>query len=216
MATDHYVPFETDSDFNTLYDSMMRTWFGSPVDVRWRIWILTQCARRCSRLNGNFAEFGVYRGGYAFMVLSLADLRDDKQFFLFDTFGGIPSSHLTQQETEEGFAGRLANTSVAYVSDFLKPWAGHIVIVAGDVFETMPKTETGPLAFCSLDLNASAPTAAALEYAHPRLVTGGMIVLDDYGFEGYEEQRSAIDRFFEERGDAVIALPTGQALFVKR
>ena len=216
MGTDHHLPFEADSEFNTLYDGMMRTWFGSPLDVRWRVWILTQCARQCSQHEGNFAEFGVYRGGYAFMVLSRAKLRREQRFFLFDTFEGIPDSHLTEQEAEEGFAGRLANTSVAYVSDYLKAWSDHIVIVEGDVFETFPRTETGLLSFCSLDLNASAPTAAALEYAYPRLVAGGMIVMDDYGFEGYEAQREIIDRFFQERGDFVLALPTGQALFVKR
>jgi hypothetical protein len=195
---------------------MMRTWFGSPVDVRWRIWILTQCARRCSQLAGNFAEFGVYRGGYAFMVLSRVHLRAEQQFFLFDTFEGIPDANLTQQEKEAGFAGRLANTSVAYVADFLKRWSRHIVIVAGDVLDTLVRSETGPIAFCSIDLNASVPTALALEYAYPRLVPGGMVVMDDYGFAGYEEQRSVIDNFFLERSEVVIALPTGQALFIKR
>jgi hypothetical protein len=43
-----------------------------------------------------------------------------------------------------------------------------------------------------------------------------MVVMDDYGFAGYEEQRRVIDEFFLERSEVVIALPTGQALFIKR
>ena len=66
-----------------------------------------------------------------------------------------------------------------------------------------------------MDLNASAPTRVALEYAFPRLSAGGMIVFDDYGWTGLEAQRDVIDAFVRDKAEQVIALPTGQALLVK-
>ena len=80
---------------------------------------------------------------------------------------------------------------------------------------TLPKTETGPLAFAHLDMNASAPTKVALEYVWSRLVPGGMVVFDDYGWAQYSDQKELIDAFYADKRDGLIALPTGQALSVK-
>ena len=43
-----------------------------------------------------------------------------------------------------------------------------------------------------------------------------MIVFDDYGWTGYRAQKVAADAFMQERGLAVLELPTGQGLVVKR
>jgi len=217
LGTNHYCPFEDDHEFSALYARMRQDWFanGEIGDVRWRMWLLTRCARQCSHKPGAFTEFGVYRAGCAFMILATDSIAPAQQFFLFDTFAGIPHTNLTENEREHGFGGRLADTSAEYVAQKLQAWRDHIRLVKGDVFETLKETETGPIAFSHIDLNASAPTAAALEYVYPRLVSGGMIVFDDYGFAGYEDQRREIDRFFAEKPENVIATPIGPALVVK-
>jgi O-methyltransferase len=213
FATWHYSPFLEDQEFQKRYATVAHTWPGS--DNRWRLWILTRSAIHCASLDGSFAEFGVYRGGCTFMVLSECRPRPNRSFFLFDTFAGIPSSRLTAYEESEGFGGRLADVSMSEVRDRLSPWSDQVRFVAGDVFETLSKTETGPLAFAHLDMNASAPTKVALEYVWSRLVPGGMIVFDDYGWAQYADQKELIDEFFAEKADGLIALPTGQALTVK-
>lgn len=149
------------------------------------------------------------------MVLSECRPHTGRSFFLFDTFSGIPGTNLTDQEKRAGLEGRLADVSVAEVRDRLAAWHDQVRIVQGDVFETLKTTETGPLAFVHLDLNAAAPTEFALQYSWSRLVRGGMLVFDDYGWAGLEEQRKVIDRFFEGKKDGLIALPTGQAISVK-
>lgn len=215
LATRHYSPFLADPVFNGLYNRMAAQWYERPDDVRWRMWILTRCARQCAALNGSFVEFGVYRAGCAFMILSTTNLRQDQRLYLFDTFSGIPATNLTEKEIRHGLAGRLSNTSSAYVKQYLKHWSDHTVIVEGDVFETLPKTETGSIAFCHMDLNASEPTQRALEYLYPRLVPGGMVVFDDYGSAGYSDQRTILEAFFADKPEQLIALPTQQALVVK-
>jgi hypothetical protein len=213
FATWHYSPFLNDQEFQRRYATVAETWPGS--DNRWRVWILTRIAAHCTSLDGSFAEFGVYRGGCTFMVLSEGRPHADRSFFLFDTFAGIPSTRLTEKEAGEGFGGRLADASVAEVKDRLAEWSDQVRFVAGDVFETLPKTETGPLAFAHLDMNASAPTKVALEYVWSRLVPGGMVVFDDYGWAQYSDQKELIDTFYADKKDGLIALPTGQALSVK-
>jgi O-methyltransferase len=213
IATGHYSPFLEDAAFNGQYAKVAHTWPGW--DIRWRLWILTRSAIHCSALDGSFAEFGVYRGGTSFMVLSQCRPHPGRAYFLFDTFAGIPNSNLTARETETGFAGRLSDVTLAEVHNRLLPWSDVTRIAPGDVFETLRREETGPLAFAHLDLNAAAPTEVALEYAWSRMVPGGIVVFDDYGWSGYEDQRAMIDRFFTGKPDGLIALPTGQALSVK-
>lgn len=217
LATDHhhFVPFEEDPVFNGLFHRMVKPWLGVEQDLRWRLWILTRFARQAVNLDGSFAEFGAFRGGCAFMILSSCNLVPGRHMFLFDTFAGIPASNLTESERAKGFAGRLSNTSLEYITGFLSEWRSFLVFVQGDVFETLPETETGALSFCHIDLNATAPTVAALEYAYPRLVPGGIVVFDDYGFLEYDEQRRAIDQFFSDKNEKPLALPTGQAVVIR-
>jgi O-methyltransferase len=131
--------------------------------------------------------------------------------YLFDTYAGIPDDRLTARERQQGLGGDLADTSVDYVRRLLSQWDPIPVICAGDVFETIPRTDTGPLAFIHFDLNAAAPTRHVLEHVYDRLVPGAVVVFDDYGWKGYEDQRRTVDEFLSDRSETIIALPTGQA-----
>jgi hypothetical protein len=214
FATVHHCPFLADPEFDSTYWEMARAWYPG-ADVRWRAWMLAALAKQTKHLPGNFAEFGVWRGGYAYMVLSAAAVPDGHHYFLFDTFSGIPSDRLTNRERREGYAGRLNDTSPEYVDSVLAAWRPVYKICPGDVFDTLPTTDVGELAFAHIDLNAVAPTRLALDYTYERMLSGGIIVFDDYGGEGSEAQRLMIDEFFAVLPEQPIALPTSQAFVLK-
>ncbi len=220
LATTNHSPFLDDQSFNQIYSRVAGHWYSGEVDIRWRLWILARLARQRRGLPadapGHFAEFGVYRGGCAFVILSTADLLPSQRYFLFDTFTGIPDDRLVETERRMGFAGEWAATSAATVAAFLASWSAQVEIRAGDVFESLKTVETGALSFVHIDLNASAATVLALEYAYPRMVPGAIVVFDDYGSPRYGAQRRRIDAFFAEIPEDVVALPTGQAFAVKR
>jgi O-methyltransferase len=216
LATIHYSPFLDDPEFSRLYDRVAADWFvDEVVDVRWRMWLLTRYGRQARNLHGNYAEFGVYRGACSWMVLSTAGLQPNRRLHLFDTFEGIPETRLSESERSARFDGRLHDTSAAYVADLLAPWDPIPQLWPGDVFETIPAADTGDLAFVHMDLNAAAPTRHVLEHIYDRLVPGGVVVFDDYGFRGYEAQRGLIDEALRERPEDVIALPTGQGVLTR-
>ena len=218
LATMYASPFLDDEEWDELYWRVEADWFPNwHADIRWRVWLLTRLARQAKALPGNFAEFGVFRGGTAYMTLDNTEPHPgDRRFFLFDTFEGTPSDELTSTETAEGLGeGQYAGTSVEYVTDLLDRWSDRIEIREGDVAKTLGETETGPLAFVHLDMNASAPTAIALEYVYPRLVAGGIVVFDDYGDPHYRDQRAVIEGFFAGLPEEAIALPSGQAFAIR-
>jgi O-methyltransferase len=214
LATMHHSPFYDDHAWSAAYDRMAADWTPSEaVDARWRMWILTCYARQALPVAGDFAEFGTYRGGCAYMILSTCDLAG-RSLHLFDTFAGIPDTNLTGDEREHGMGGRLADTSPDYVRRLLSRWEPVPVLHPGDVFDTVP-ADIGKLAFAHIDLNAAAPTLHTLKYTYTRLHAGGVVVFDDYGWQGYEDQRAVIDEFMSSRPETLIALPTGQAVFAK-
>ncbi len=220
VATSAHCPFLEDPAFEHVYERVAGLWYSGEVDIRWRLWIVSRLARMRRGLPvqapGNFAEFGVYRAGCAFVILSTAELPVSQRYFLFDTFTGVPNDRLIESERRMRMAGEWAGTSTAAVDELLAQWRGQIEVHPGDIFETLKTAETGRLSFVHIDLNASAPTVLALEYSYPRMVPGAIVVFDDYGSPRYVEQRRRIDAFFAEVPEDVVALPTGQAFAVKR
>jgi hypothetical protein len=160
LATMHHSPFYDDAEWSAAYERMAADWTPSEaVDARWRMWILTRYARQALSVDGDFAEYGTYRGGCAYMILSTCDLTG-RSLHLFDTFAGIPDTNLTGDEREHGMGGRLADTSPDYVRRLLSRWEPVPVLHPGDVFDTVP-ADIGKLAFAHIDLNAAAPTLHA-------------------------------------------------------
>jgi O-methyltransferase len=218
VATIYFTPFLVDVDWSRAYEEMARDWYPDKpgFDIRWRMWILTSVARQVKELPGDIAEFGVYRAGCAQMILRTVGLSPGTRYHLFDSFAGIPETELTERERAEGYAGRLADTSVEHVERRLDRWRQALVFHVGDVFETVPKAELDDLSLVHMDLNASAATRLAIEHAYPRLVPGGAIVFDDYGWDptGYE-QRDVIEEVCRPLPESPIALPSGQALLIR-
>ena len=64
-------------------------------------------------------------------------------------------------------------------------------------------------------MNVVIPEIAAAEYFWDRLVTGAIVILDDYGHLPHVLQKHAFDAFAAARGVQVLLLPTGQGLIFK-
>ena len=82
-----------------------------------------------------------------------------------------------------------------------------------------PDTATGlgdkRFAFVHVDADIYCSVHDACEFFYPRLVPGGVIVFDDYGFPSCPGARAAVDEFFDGRPEQPLYLGTGQALVVR-
>ena len=54
-----------------------------------------------------------------------------------------------------------------------------------------------------------------LEYFWPKLVPGGIIILDDYGYGNNQDQKWAHDTWAASKRIKILSLPTGQGLIIK-
>jgi O-methyltransferase len=182
-------------------------------DVRWRIHVLTWFAKLATRVEGDFVECGVDHGGTAMGVLQLTEI-SDRTFWLLDTFKGLDAGQLTA--AEQRTAGFLDyEDSFERVSRTFADQK-NVRLIRGTVPQTLPLVTAPKVAFLHLDMNATVPEIAALQYFWPLMPAGGIVVMDDYGWPRHREQKAGFDRFAAEQPTAILQLPTGQGVMVKR
>ena len=88
-------------------------------------------------------------------------------------------------------------------------------MIKGVVPESLETVNISKVAYLSIDMNCAPPEKAALEYFWPKLSSGGVIVLDDFGWKGHEEQKIMAENFAAERSLEILNLPTGQEVIIK-
>ncbi len=217
LKTIHYVPFVEDRLFREAYVKAIAPLDPEIADVRYRAYVVQWAVSQVRDVPGDFVEFGTYNAKAATFILSLEDLRRrGRKFLLFDTFAGIPHKHLTEKEIGNNFAGMYSDVSIEEVKEKLRDHLDIVEFHVGVVPETLEGLSHGPVAFIHMDINAAKPTRAALDRFYPLLQPGGVIVFDDYGWKGYEDQRYEIDDFFSDKEERIFALPTGQGIIVKK
>ena len=178
---------------------------------------------RC--LEGDFVECGTNKGFMASAIMEYLDWNSvSKTFYLMDTFAGIDPRYTTAEERTsyhvlEQSAAWIADgfytTNVSAVTRNFAQWP-RTKIISGVIPETLEQCEANAIAFLHIDMNCAPPEIAALRHFWPRIVKGGMILLDDYAYAGYEPQKRAMDALAKELAVGILSLPTGQGLIVKQ
>lgn len=141
-------------------------------------------------------ECGVYTGGVVRMMLD-----NGKTVKAFDTFEGLKGSSEHDYMLDGEYNG-------GDVSDYIDG----AIIVKGEIPDSFCGHEDDSIAFAHLDLDLYLPTLSSLYFIYPRLVDGGIIVLDDYGLWMTPGVKKAVDEFKPKRS---VYLPTGQLVIFK-
>ncbi|MEO1140671.1 MAG: TylF/MycF/NovP-related O-methyltransferase [Pseudomonadota bacterium] len=222
-----YVPFLHDAQFQETWDQTCHEsaphWIGGTPDIRWRVHVCLWAAECCLRLPGDFAEFGVNTGLLSTMILRNTEFdASGKKFFLFDTYDGIPEEMASETElagvhkmNRNMYSGNPANVGII---DFCKKqFAPHpnAVLVPGLLPGSIDDVAFDALSYISIDLNITSAEIGTIEKVWDRITPGGIVVLDDYGLTGHEEQNAAWNAFATRAGRSIMALPTGQGVLMR-
>lgn len=190
----------------------------------WRVYICCWAAEHAKNLSGDFVECGVNSGFLSRAVMNYIDFKamNDRRFYLFDTFRGIPIEQLSESEIGLGIKDRNDELYDHDIYEQVKTKFSEFdnaVLIQGVVPDSLAQAQIEKVCYLSIDMNCSFPELQALEYFWDKLVPGALIVLDDYGFSanqtGYINQKLAIDSFAIRNSVSVLCLPTGQGLIVK-
>jgi len=169
------------------------------------------CVRACRGLGGTMAEAGVFAGASARLI---CEAKGDVPLRLFDVFETLQAPAGvgdTERSAELRRHFGAVHGTRAGVERLLAPYPG-VQVHAGVFPDTARGLEDERFSFVHLDLDLEPSTRDALEFFHPRLLPGGIIVGDDYNDPAV---RRTFEAYFAGRGDTVVALPWGQGMVVK-
>jgi O-methyltransferase len=217
LCTIHNCDFLTDPRFSKAYEAGARTGSWNDWSLRWRAYVVCWASRHASALNRDFAECGVNKGGYGRMIIEYlgTDRFTTSAFYLLDTFKGFDRSLLSDSENVTMASRYQYENSIEAVKKTFAPFP-FVKIIKGSVPETLRSIDSDAFSFVSIDMNCVRPEIAAAEFFWPKLVPGGIMLLDDYGFAAHIDQKDAFDLFASQVGVQVLSLPTGQGLMIKR
>jgi len=168
---------------------------------------------------GAFVECGVWKGGSAMLAArTLSALgAADRDLYLYDTFAGmslpgevdvdvhqrparVTWDRLRRDDKNEWCYASLDEVRTNMSSTGYPPGAIHYV--KGLVEETIPASAPASISILRLDTDWYESTRHELIHLFPLLVTGGVLILDDYGF--WEGHRRAVDEYFTARAERIL------------
>ncbi len=227
MTIDKSAGFLTDPAFSKAYASVRGSHtydqYRSPQTISWRLNTLVWAAKNGLNLEGDFVECGVFKGDMSWVISQVVDFASQrKQFYLYDTFDGFSdkySSTADFPETPEfiAYANQFYQDPglYEYVAGRFKDRAD-VKVIRGVVPDVLLDQCPEKIAFMHIDLNSPAAEIGALEVLFPRMVSGAVLVFDDYGWKQFHRQKEAEDIFMRQLGYEILELPTGQGMVIKR
>ena len=144
-------------------------------------------AEKARNLEGDVVECGVWRGG---MVAGIAELfRADKNYYLFDSFEGLPPAKdidgVAAKEWQKNPDGEFYNDNCKAEIDFaikaMDQTGASYKCIKGWFSETLKDISfIGQISLLRLDGDWYESTMECLTALFPKVVEGGIIIIDDY------------------------------------
>jgi len=178
---------------------------------------------------GAIVECGVWRGGSMMAVAqTLVEIGiTDRDLYLYDTFTGMPPATKVDRDWR-GISAQLyaelhqtrqtwwcGASSQEVMSNMMETGypAERIHLVPGLVEDTIPKQVPEEIALLRLDTDWYESTQHELEHLYPRLSSGGVVIVDDYGY--WQGAQRAVDEYFRQRPVLLVRLDSAARLLVK-
>lgn len=219
--------------FLELYrDCMASTGTGSS---GWKVFRRAQRAFHLARyveyaaaLPGDKIECGVFGGFSSLMSCRILGQMspgyNGKGFYLCDSFEGLSQPSEKDHVEVVGSDGNVNRYSTHSKGHFAVDYATvagrfseypGVTLVKGWIPAVLDKLPETTWSYVHIDVDLYEPTMACLEYFYPRLVSGGVILNDDFGSPLFPGGGKSWKDFFEARGDAYVVLDTGQSVYIK-
>lgn len=206
-----YAPWLSDRLFNETHKTIENY---TLVD-KYRCYELWQLVAEITKLHGALIEIGTWKGGSGALITKKARLMGIKDnVYLCDTFTGIAKAGIYDSYFN---GGELADTSKEIVEEIIhKLKLDNVKILAG-IFpdETNKMVIDNKFRFCHIDVDVYQSAKDIVDWLWPKLVIGGIIVFDDYGFKECYGVTHFVNEERNKKDRMIIHNLNGHAIIVK-
>lgn len=183
------------------------------------VWLKTFLAHyqlflKTQQLAGDIVELGIFRGRSLMSLAHFLEIHNmgdrHKQVFGFDNWQGLKLTEkdgAPQEGKKDGnynasqYKQELLDIIKVFDADRLAPHKPRIVLVDGNIEETVPKFIADHpglrISLIHFDCDTYEPTMTGLKYLYPLVVTGGVVMFDEYGLRPWEGESKAVDDYFQ-------------------
>ena len=211
FATALFVNFLSEDRFKSAFaeslsglvqDDLLSSDLERVSDVQWRAHIVCWAANKVRHLDGDFVDCGVWKGVLPKTICEYIDFKSlPKTYFLIDPWGQGLKSDVYTSDIYEEVRSRFSKYP-------------NVKLIRGLVPDALNLIDSTKIAYLAIDMNGSEPERAALDFFYPRLVSGGVIYLDDYGWN-FPELRETVDEFLSDKPESLLHFPNGTAILIK-
>jgi O-methyltransferase len=213
IPPDQYL-IDTEPAFREIWDAVKPFTMTSP-ERGYSLFKAVEYIRK-SHISGDFVECGVWKGGSCMLIAKALQRFGDggRHLHLYDTFTGMtdPTSEdiiawndrsIADRWEEDKRADKFGSWSIGVeevrrnmISTGYDTERLHFIV--GDICETIDNHIPDSIALLRLDTDWYASTVKELDILYPRVVSGGILIVDDYGH--FKGARKAVDEYFEAAG----------------
>jgi hypothetical protein len=178
-----YAPWVTDHEFNKVFPLIQN---NTLVD-KYRAYSLWSLVDQVSHLDGALLEVGVWKGGTGALIAKKAELCSiTGTVYLCDTFEGVVKASNTFDNVYKG--GEHRDTNEFIVQELITRVGATNVKILKGIFpeETQHQISDARFSFCHIDVDVYLSAKDIFNWIWGKMVVGGIIVFDDYGFMSCE------------------------------
>jgi hypothetical protein len=178
--------------------------------------------RELPSVEGAIIECGTYRGATLLGMAHVMVVRGVKpRMYGLDSFEGFPEPRLEDAQPGGGLhpdvhRGALGDTSYEALLRRIEllGWSDRITLLRGFFDRTLPQLAHEKFSLAHLDCDLYDSYRVCLDFTYPRMLPGGVIVLDDYRLPAgvYPGADRAVDEFFADKAEKPERLPGPRGL----
>lgn len=208
-----YSPWNVDETFSESFEMMKE---HTLVDI-FRCYELWKLVEQTAKLKeGSIMEVGVWRGGTGALLAKSAAVHGIKdKVYLCDTFTGVVKSGDQDSDYSDGEHSDATRDVVEKLlfDDFK---LNNVEILEG-IFpeDTAEQIEDLRFRLCHIDVDVYQSSKDTVDWIWDRLVTGGIIVFDDYGYVRTDGITRHVNEMMADRDKLVFYNLNGHAIIVK-
>jgi O-methyltransferase len=207
-----YSPWWTDDEFQRALEQVQR---ATLVDI-YRLYELWSLVKQTNDLGGDILEVGVWRGGSGCLMAERARLdRSDSNVYLCDTFEGVVKAG----DVDNAYVGgEHADTNQQLVADLIRRMGLTGVEILVGVFpdDTGDRVASRTFRLVHIDVDVYLGARDIFNWVWDRVVPGGVVVFDDYGFYECEGVAHFVNETATRPDLLYVHNLNGHALLVKR
>ena len=204
-----YSPWLQDEDFRKIYRLAKE---NTLVDI-YRCYELWNLVKQTNKLTGDVLEVGVWKGGTGSLLAGATS--KEATVYLCDTFTGVVKAG---EKDNQYTGGEHSDTSVEIVNRLLRQLSLTNYSILRGIFpdSTSSLIEDKKFRFCHIDVDVYQSAKDVFFWVWQRMVTGGIVVFDDYGFAACEGITDLVNNELLHRPDLIMLHNlNGHAVLIK-